>query len=108
MGKPSAASEDIVRRKLEGALRAISVSAHDTFDGKFNVTISGTFSGTVKVERSFDAGANWHVCSRDSAGTEAAFTAPASIVLEEPEAGVLYRLNCTAYTSGTINYRISQ
>jgi hypothetical protein len=25
----------------------------------------------------------------------------------EPEKGVLYRLNCIAFTSGTINYRIS-
>lgn len=77
-------------------------------DNQFNVTLSGTFVGTVQIERSFDRGANWRAISRDSAGTAAAYTAPMSVVVEEPEAGVLYRLNCTAYTSGTITYRISQ
>lgn len=73
----------------------------------FNVSVRGTFVGTVQLERSFD-GTNWFVASRDSAGTAAAWTAPMSVVVEEPEAGVLYRLNCTAYTSGTITYRMSQ
>ena len=74
----------------------------------FNVSAWGTFVGTVKLERSFDAGVTWLDCSRDSAGTTASFTAPFSVVVEEPEAGVLYRLNCAAYTSGTVSYRISQ
>lgn len=74
----------------------------------FNVSVWGTFVGTVELERSFDAGSTWLDCSRDSAGTTASFTAPFSVVVEEPEVGVIYRLNCSAYTSGTINYRISQ
>jgi hypothetical protein len=74
----------------------------------FNISIWGTFTGTIDLERSFDDGSTWLKCSRDSAGTSASFTAAASVVVEEPEAGVLYRLNCTAYTSGTINYRLSQ
>lgn len=75
---------------------------------QFNVSASGTFVATVKLERSFDNGDNWFVCSSDSAGTEASWTAPFSVVAEEPSSGVLYRLNCTAYTSGTVTYRISQ
>ena len=75
---------------------------------QFNVMARGTFVGTVRLEQSFDNESNWSVCSRDSAGTDASWTAPFRVVVEEPEAGVLYRLNCTAYTSGTINYRISQ
>lgn len=74
----------------------------------FNISLWGTFVATVKVQRSFDDGSTWVDCSRDSAGTTASYTAPASLLVEEPEAGVLYRLNCSAYTSGTINYRISQ
>ena len=74
---------------------------------QFNVSLSGTFSGTVQIERSFD-GTNWFVASRDSAGTAATYTAPMSVVVEENEAGVIYRLNCTARASGTITYRISQ
>ena len=31
-----------------------------------------------------------------------------NVAWAEPERGVLYRFNCTAYTSGTINYRMSQ
>jgi len=76
--------------------------------GQFNVSASGTFVATVQLERSFDNGDNWFVCSRDSSGTAASWTAPFSVVGEEPTPGVIYRLNCTAYTSGTVTYRISQ
>lgn len=71
----------------------------------FNITISGTFVGTVLVERSFDAGATWHA----KWPTEIyAIADPRSFSDNEPEYGVLYRLRCSAYTSGTISYRISQ
>lgn len=73
----------------------------------FNLTIYGTFSATVKLERSFDSGSTWHVVSKDADGAEAAWTAPCSLPVREPEPGVVYRLNCTAYTSGTVNYRLS-
>ena len=45
-----------------------------------------------------------------AAGALAQFTAgtPVSVTFGEPEKNVLYRLNCIAYTSGTINYRFSQ
>lgn len=67
------------------------------------------FVGTVQVERSFDGGYTWIACNI-GAGTIASFNAgtPVSITFGEPERNVLYRLNCLAYTSGTINYRISQ
>lgn len=73
-----------------------------------NISASGTFVATIKIERSFDGGTTAFVCSSDSADTEASFTAPFSVVAEEPSAGVLYRLNCPAYTSGAVAYRISQ
>lgn len=73
----------------------------------FNVSLWGTFSGTVQLERSLDGAANWLPIT--AAGTQLyQWTAPASETASEAEAGVLYRLNCTAYTSGTINYRLSQ
>jgi len=67
------------------------------------------FSGTLQLERSFDGGATWIVCNVGGQGALAQWTAgtPLSIVVGEPERQVLYRLNCIAYTSGTINYRIS-
>lgn len=83
------------------------VGGRNTANG-FNVSASGTFVATVKLERSFDNGTTWFVCSSDASGTEASWTAPFSVIADEPSQGVLYSLNCTAYTSGTVTYRISQ
>jgi hypothetical protein len=69
--------------------------------GYFNISISGTFSSSVQLQRSFDAGTIWlDVGSPYTAGAEA--------VIHEPEAGVQYRFSNT-WTSGTsVIYRISQ
>lgn len=73
----------------------------------FNVTLSGTFEGEVRLERSFDDGSSWHPLT--AAGYQYfSFTAPCSEIHVESEVGVEYRLTCTDYTSGTISYRISQ
>lgn len=74
----------------------------------FTLSLWGTFSATVALQRSIDGGTTWITASRDSAGAAASYTAPAVIAVEEPEAGALYRLNCTAFTSGTVNYRLGQ
>ena len=66
----------------------------------FNVTLSGAFVGSVQLERSFD-GANWFAAAT-------ARTAPDSFVCCEYEAGVSYRVNFTARTSGSVDYRLSQ
>lgn len=72
----------------------------------FNISLRGTFVATVQLERSFD-GTNWHPIT--ASGTQLyVWTAPASEIAVEPQCGVLYRLNCTSYTSGTVNFRISQ
>lgn len=72
----------------------------------FNVEVRGTFVGSVQMERSFD-GTNWTPMT--AAGTQLyAWTAPASEQAQEDEVGPQYSLNCTAYTSGTVTYRISQ
>lgn len=68
-----------------------------------------TWSGTVELERSFDGGKTWIVCNIGGSGTLAQWTAgPISLTFGEPEKNVLYRLNTISYSSGTINYRISQ
>lgn len=77
-----------------------------------NATFTGaaiSYVANVQLERSFDGGRTWIVCNI-GAGTLAQFTAgtPVSITFGEPERQMLYRLNCIAYTSGTINYRVSQ
>lgn len=89
----------------QSASFAPAVDARGTNGGAFNVTLSGTFVGTVKLQRSFDNGTTWHDLT--AAGTAiAAFTTAVSEVWVEPEAGVNFRLNCTAYTSGTVTYRL--
>ena len=71
------------------------------------------YVGSVQLERSFDGGATFIIWSEDRTGTMAIYAAgtPVSYSFGEPEKGVLYRLNATAYTSTstiTIHYRISQ
>lgn len=89
----------------QSASFAPGVDPRGTNGGAFNVTLSGTFVATVKLQRSFDNGTNWHDLT--AVGTAiAAFTTAVSEVWVEPEAGVIFRLNCTAYTSGTVTYRL--
>lgn len=83
--------------------------------GGFNLCIygsggpNGSWSGSVQLERSFDGGTTWIVCGIGGAGAQAVWTTgtDVSIVVGEPEKGVLYRLNCTAISEGPINYRFS-
>jgi hypothetical protein len=72
----------------------------------FNVTVEGTFSGVVQLVRSFDGGVTRQIITKD--GVQAYYwTSPASEQVEEPESGVLYRLECLSLASGSIPYRIS-
>lgn len=75
---------------------------------QFNVTLAGPFTATAVIQRSIDNGATWLSASVDGLGTPASFTAPATVVVNEPEAGVLYRVACTAFTSGSIAVTFSQ
>ncbi len=71
---------------------------------------SVTYSGTVQIERSFDGGKTFIVCNEGGGGTMAQYAVgtPVSMAFGEPERWGVYRPNCIVYTSGTINYRISQ
>lgn len=70
------------------------------------VSIYGTFSATVQLQRSLDGGATWHPVtaaennSQDqSAAIELDYMAPA---------GMLLRVRCTSYTSGTVNVQMKK
>ncbi len=71
--------------------------------GVFNLSISGTWAGTVTLQRSFDNGATWLDVSGYTGNAE-------SNSEYEPEGGVCYRAGFKAgqYTSGTAVIRISQ
>lgn len=73
-----------------------TVTAPRRFDGYFNVSIWGTFSGSIAVQRSFD-GSTWLTVDEfDAIGEDYGF---------EPEEA-LYRVRCTAMTSGLARVRI--
>lgn len=71
----------------------------------FDLSLWGTFVANIQLERRLDA-TNWLPCT--DMGQSVVFSAPCTEVCDEPKALVDYRLNCTAYTSGTVNYRLEQ
>jgi hypothetical protein len=83
---------------------AAQTSTPTTFYGVFSLFIGGTFVGAVLLERSPDGGTTYYPCSTDATGTSAAYTTAVSVDVNAAQFNVLYRLRCTAYTSGTINY----
>lgn len=69
---------------------------------------------TVALERSFDGGVTWITAGVGGGGVPASYafssttiTDSVCIPVSEYEKNVAYRLACRAYTSGTMNYRIS-
>lgn len=122
MGIPSSTAQigtppanDIANYVVTGALTGTGTSKIANIYGSFNLLIygnsgpNGAWNATIRLERSFDGGTTWIVCGVGGGGGQAIYTTGTdiSIVVSEPEKGVLYRLNCTAYTSGTLNYRFS-
>lgn len=97
----------MVKARLVGTFTAAGQSGPAlNLRGKANMTLWGSFTGTVELQRSFDGGAVWHSCTR--LGATVNFTAPCTETFEEPEEDVVYRLNCLDLTTGSITWRISQ
>ena len=70
-----------------------------------NITVWGEFVGLLQLQRSFDEGGSWHA---KWPAEVYEIDAPRSFSDEEPEPGVLYRLECLSLASGAADYRISQ
>ena len=114
---PTAAG-DQANAVVAGNFTATGTSALFMPWGTFNLAIygsggpNGNWVGSVQLERSFDGGTTWIVAGDASGANGQAIYNTANIDVSrlagEPERCVLYRLRCTAYTSGTINYRLSQ
>lgn len=68
----------------------------------FNLSISGTWSGTLTIQRSFDNGVTWLDIRNYSTNVED--------YDREIESGVIYRIGFKTgnYTSGTASVRISR
>jgi hypothetical protein len=111
MGQPIGGGNDTAAQGgvlIAGTLTSATNSAAAIIYGSFNVSLWGTFSATVQLQRSFDGGTTWLPVSSDPAGDPLQWTVPVSLTWTEVEHTVGYRLACTAYTSGTANYRLSQ
>jgi len=92
---------------LQWSTAAPGASPAILLQGRFNLTLSGSFTGVAAaLQRSFDNGATWVTCS--SLGAPVVFNGAASEVCDEPEAGVFYRVNVTAIASGSVSVRLSQ
>lgn len=100
---------------VAGAFVGVGFSPIACFWGPFNLLLygnggpNGAWVGTVALERSFDGGTTWITCGIGGTGEQAIWSTgtDVSVVAGEVEKGVLYRLHCSAYVSGTINYRMS-
>ena len=70
--------------------------------GYFNISLSGTWVGTLTVQRSFDSGSTWYDVDQWTSNTQAYGL--------EPEVGVHYRAGIKTgdFTSGTCVVRLSQ
>jgi hypothetical protein len=84
---------------LSGTLASATNSPSKAFMLKSDVSLSGTWVGTVLLQRSFDDGTTWV--------TVGSFTANTEFLHENNSSNIIYRFNCTAYTSGTIVFRMS-
>lgn len=98
----------LARNVVQGAFTGTGQSESVDLYGPFNLSFWGEFIATAQLERSFDNGITWIACARDATGTVAAYNTAISLVGDEYETKIKYRLNCISYTSGAMNYRISQ
>lgn len=97
-----------VAGSLSSAARGLSFIPYTgDADGRYDLNVTGTFSATWRVVRSFDNGVTWIPAS--NAGVAQTFTGVYSEVQIEPAEGVVQvAVEITAYTSGTLNYEFIQ
>lgn len=87
--------------KVTGTFGATGVSSviPGNKQGSMGLTLSGTWAATVDMQWSYDGGATW--VDIDS------YTANTNKVVLSPSDLILYRLECSAYTSGTVTYGLA-
>jgi len=95
---------DLNTGNITGTLTSATNTASVPIGGKFTLSISGFGTASVNLERSFD-GTNWKVVDTFTGNTEKNGEEWATgLDANGNRTKVLYRLNCTSYTSGTIAY----
>lgn len=108
MGQPSTSAPDIAAAVSQAPLVAANETTRPiAMTGAYNATVSGTFVAQLALERTFDGGATW-VPVPDGAGGTVVAAGPTSLVLYEPEDGVLYRWRVSSFSSGSAVARVSR
>ncbi len=126
MGKAEGGTRDYATVLAAGAITATALitqgvaasagtSVATAFLGGFNAALSAeAFVGTVRFEKSYDGGTTWITVAQDAAGTAASYAlnwasaTSMNLAMCEVEPSVYWRVRCTAFTSGTLTYRLSQ
>ena len=68
-------------------------------EGAFSFNTSGTWIGTIKLERSINSGSSWETFRAWTSNNDRNVQYTGS----EEEDNILYRINVTSHTSGTVN-----
>ena len=87
---------------VDGSLSSNSSSSNVTLEGEGLLTLEGTWTGKVTLEKSNDGGSSWDPVypklNGDAANIEYSF--------EEEESGYVYRVTMSDYSTGTCNYTL--
>ena len=95
--------------QLSGTLTSATTSASITLPrGEFTIALSGGVA-TVAIQNNAVDGVTFNTVSQDTAGTAASYSLNSTavvVIANQIESGVSWRINVTAYTSGTVTYRL--
>lgn len=69
------------------------------------IAVSGTFAASVAIQMTLDNGTTTIPAPADGQGTPSILTAIGGVAFDIPATGLGVRVSCTAYTSGTVEYR---
>lgn len=108
MARLNPGERDLAFAVAETSLSAAGQTAWVPGDNGINFVIGGTgWVATIVLEASFDGGTTAIPVLAALTGAVCSYSAPCAGRVEQREAGVLYRLRVSAYTSGTIPLRLS-
>lgn len=115
MGKSSSIGPEEAAQVVTGTIASAARGGALGFNplvlgsGEANVHVdcaTGSFVGTYRFVRSMNGGASW--LGATEKGTAITFTASCSEVVDGAESGELLDIEVTAYTSGSLTYRMSR
>jgi len=101
------ATGDQANAVVTGSFTATGAGSDFSVYGVFNIAVWGTFDATAVLQKTFDGGTTWIGVLSPYTGTAVSITASGALQFAECEQGVSYRLDCSTYVSGTMNYRLS-